>query len=980
MSLRHSGNAQAAVRQDGPAHSTTVLDRLTRLAARLLRVPVAAVSLVGDSRQVFLSTVGQSPELAYAPCRHVIEADAPQIVSDARARTAAPGAGGYAGFPLRSPRGETLGSFCVVDVEPRDWTAEELATLEDLAAAAEAELAARRADTEMRARAARSQGRLDAANAVSVDRVETRFRSMFESSPIGVALVGLDGSWVRVNAAVADITGYSIDELLAGTFQSITHPADLDSCLDLVARMVAGEAHSARLQKRYVRRDGTSVWCMVSVVLLRDDEGRPLQFLMQMVDIDVERRSQDQAEALAARETYRLRTTISIQREVAAAASDLGTALRLIAERTLTAIPADGAVVGLVEDEVLRPAATAGSLAHRTMFEAPLDGSLSGLAVRTKTTLRCDDTTTDPRVQPALAQALGMRSLIIAPLLVDGKPVGVLTVSSGRPHAFDDADAQQLTLLADALSGALRHAEEAEHRARLLAQANEAVAALQLSEARFRSSFDNSPLGMAITSLRPGDLGTVLQANPALAEITGYAMEELTGRTVHHYHHPYDHAETDRTLAALRDGALDTGIAAKRYRHADGHIVWVQIHGAVVRDENGRPLHLITQVQDVTARRAMDEQLRQRAQLLDLTQDAVIVRDLSGRVLYWNPAAERVYGWPADLIIGHDLDRLLGTEWTGGDDRRSVTDTLLRDGLWAGEIEHRRADGRRVTVLSRKAVQCDEDGNPFAILSINTDVTAGREAERARDAAIADLAERNCQLEAANQLKQDLIGMLGHEIGNPLSSIMGYTETLFDSWDVLPPERQKVMLGAVDRNAQLLDGIVREVLAMVAVDAGKLTAVPEPVAVRAHLEATLTCSDPGVRALDRFGSASRVQARVECRDDLKAAVQPGHLDQMLTNLISNAAKYGGGATALIAETAGDQVRIVVRDNGAGVPADLRPHLFTRFARAEGTAGTVKGTGLGLYIVRELARANGGDLSYEPAPDGGSMFVITLPAA
>ncbi|MFF5078413.1 PAS domain S-box protein [Actinoplanes sp. NPDC000266] len=991
MVLRHSGQPSAALSSrllDGQAQGGGVLDRLTRLASRLLGAPVAAVSLVGDDRQVFLSAVGEPPGLAYSPCRHVVEADAPLIIGDIRAdgrvrdraELTALGVAAYAGYPLRSPRGETLGSFCVIDVEPRDWTAEELSTLGDLAAAAESELAARLADTEIRTRAARAQAQLDTAKAVTADGLEARFRSMFESSPIGVALVGLDGSFLRVNAAIATITGYSLDELLASNFQSLTHPADLEASLDMVTRMVAGEAHTMRVHKRYMRRDGTPVWCMVSVVLLRDDENRPLQFLMQMVDIDVERRSQDQAEALAARETYRLRTTISIQREVAAAASDRGEALRLIAERTLTAIPADGAVVGLVHGPVLRAAAKAGSLANREMPEAPIANSLSGVAVRTRTTLRCDDTTEDPRVEPAMCEALGMRSLIIAPLLVDGNPVGVLTVSSGRPNAFDEADEQQLTLLADALSGALRHAEEAEHRARLLRQANEAVAALQDSEARFRSAFDNSPLGMALTSLRPDNLGVVLQSNAAMAAITGYSIEDLVGGHVHQFHHPYDHAETDRHLAALCAGDVDTAIVSKRYRHADGHLVWVQIHGAVVRDEAGVPHYLITQVQDVTASRAIDEQLRQRAQLLDLTQDAVIVRDLSGRVLYWNPAAERVYGWPADLIVGHDLDNLLGTEFTDGADRRSVTDALLSDGLWAGEIDHKRADGRRVRVLSRKAVQCDSEGNPFAILSINTDVTASREAEKARDAAIADLNERNQQLEDANQLKQDLIGMLGHEIGNPLSSILGYTETIADTWDVLPADRQRAMLAAVDRNAQLLNGIVREVLAMVTLDAGKLTATPEPVKVRSHLEAAVTTTDPGVRALDRFGSSSRIQARIDCTETLRVSVQPGHLDQMLTNLISNAAKYGGGATAVTAETTEGQIRIVVRDGGPGVPAELQPNLFSRFARAECTARTVKGTGLGLYIVRELARANGGDLRYEPAPGGGSMFVITLPVA
>jgi signal transduction histidine kinase len=108
-------------------------------------------------------------------------------------------------------------------------------------------------------------------------------------------------------------------------------------------------------------------------------------------------------------------------------------------------------------------------------------------------------------------------------------------------------------------------------------------------------------------------------------------------------------------------------------------------------------------------------------------------------------------------------------------------------------------------------------------------------------------------------------------------------------------------------------------------------------------------------------------------------MQPGHFDHILTNLISNAAKYGGGATAIVAAPAGHaQVMVEVRDEGPGVPAEFRARLFDRFSRADRTAGTVSGTGLGLYIVRELARANGGDVRYRPAPTRGSIFVVTLP--
>jgi signal transduction histidine kinase len=227
-----------------------------------------------------------------------------------------------------------------------------------------------------------------------------------------------------------------------------------------------------------------------------------------------------------------------------------------------------------------------------------------------------------------------------------------------------------------------------------------------------------------------------------------------------------------------------------------------------------------------------------------------------------------------------------------------------------------------------------------------------------------ELAERNRELEAANQLKSDLIGMLGHEINNPLAMILGYVDLALTEEDVPPPVEE--LLGNIHRGARRLDAIVHEVLALVSIDAGRLTALPRPIRVADHIDAALAAT--GTNGVP-----------VTCPPDLVAAMQPGHFDHILTNLISNAAKYAGGATAIVAApTREASVTVEVRDEGPGVPPDFRGHLFDRFARAARTAGTVSGTGLGLYIVRELARANGGDVDYRPAPARGSIFVLTLP--
>ncbi|WP_189333751.1 sensor histidine kinase [Actinoplanes ianthinogenes] len=479
--------------------------------------------------------------------------------------------------------------------------------------------------------------------------------------------------------------------------------------------------------------------------------------------------------------------------------------------------------------------------------------------------------------------------------------------------------------------------------------------------------------------------------------------------------------------------------------------------------------------------------------VLEIIPTAVIVRDLTGRILWWNGGAERLYGWPADAAYGHVTHRLFSTTYVDGGSLAEQTAALERDGHWDGTMQHLTATGRTVTVLSRQVLYRPEnDDAPVQVLEINTDVTAARAAqqalglseqrfraqftqspvgqairsldgaliavntafagmlgrrpeevigritgdellhpesvpgvqrqfarlfageadsythearlrhadghwvdveatvslvrdaeqrpehlivvitdicarataERARDQAAAALAERNAELEAADRFKLDMIGMLGHEINNPLQSILGFTDLLAAEMDPETPHGR--LVGIVNRQAERLDEIVREVLSLVSLDTGNIAAVRERLSLRAELARALEAT--GRRDVPVLGP------------DAKVLFHPAHLQQVVVNLLSNADKYAGGASVLRIEADGDRVRLRVEDRGPGVPEEFRPRLFERLARADQTAGTVRGTGLGLYIVRSLAQANHGDVRHEPHPDGGSVFVVEADAA
>lgn len=220
----------------------------------------------------------------------------------------------------------------------------------------------------------------------------------------------------------------------------------------------------------------------------------------------------------------------------------------------------------------------------------------------------------------------------------------------------------------------------------------------------------------------------------------------------------------------------------------------------------------------------------------------------------------------------------------------------------------------------------------------------------------------------------DVLGMLGHDIGAPLAVIGSYAAWGQEVLDHAAADRGsdkadvilKRCLQVIQRQSQRLDLLRNDLIAMAAMDARRITPRPEPV----HL-------------LPRLAAAAELRTRavrveIDCPEDLVCLVQPGHLDQILANLVSNAERYANRRLRLRgAAFDGSRLRITVEDDGPGVPPEAVERLFARFAH-EGTNRPAKaGSGLGLFIVRALAQLNGGTVVYEPDTEW-TRFTVSLP--
>lgn len=366
----------------------------------------------------------------------------------------------------------------------------------------------------------------------------------------------------------------------------------------------------------------------------------------------------------------------------------------------------------------------------------------------------------------------------------------------------------------------------------------------------------------------------------------------------------------------------------------------------------------------------------------------VLVADVTPRVLAQRAMDEaqalaRVGSWALTVATGEvsfsdELKRMVGVDATTSEmsigvlsvlihpeDRQRVLDNLAEASRTSASyaIGYRvvRPDGAVVEVLSQGQPVCDAHGAVVRMSGTMQDVTESNRAARA-------LARINGELREANRLNSDVIGMLGHDIGAPLTAIFGLSMLLVDDWEVLDEDRRRATVGRIAGAAGRMKGMVQSILALAAVDSGSIQPVQSEVDLALVLQELLTDLPDG----------DRVEVVVD------AEVPPVrfdrfHLTQVVTNLVTNAFRYGAEPVRVVVSADdGEGVRLAVRDAGAGVPDDAVATLFDRFGRTGEAQRRAGGTGFGLYVAGRLAAANSAAVAYRPAHGGEPHgFVLTF---
>ena len=342
-----------------------------------------------------------------------------------------------------------------------------------------------------------------------------------------------------------------------------------------------------------------------------------------------------------------------------------------------------------------------------------------------------------------------------------------------------------------------------------------------------------------------------------------------------------------------------------------------------------------------------------------MTSEAIIAADLdTERIVLWNPAATRLFGYEAGEAIGMPLEQLVPEDVRDDHLRglRSYRDGEPGSGTLVGrgavDLPGRTKSGEvRDIALSLTDVSTTGDSSVRHVLAVVRDVTAEREVER--------------RLQRTNDAMRDFVATASHDLRAPLTSVLGFARTIRDHGDLLGDEDRAASVDAIVRGAEHATRLVDDLLTLSQLQAGVLVTMATTVEVAA-------AAAEAVRQSGVAASTSGVAS------GLAVFVDGLHLERILVNFLVNAGRYGRPPVRVTADGEADGSAVVVRvwDAGDGVPDGFVPRLFTPFARADPSRRD--GTGLGLSIVRGLAEANGGEVSYERI-EGSSAFGVRLPA-
>ncbi len=782
---------------------------------------------------------------------------------------------------------------------------------------------------------------------------EARFRGAFETAAHGMALVSIEGKFIKVNRSLCNMLGYAEAELLQTQFQHITHPDDLQADLGYVESLLKGEISHYDMEKRYFHKNAQVIWILLSVSLVRGESGRPIHFVSQIQDITQRRLAE-----FRLRRLNRLHTVLS----------KVGEAIVRTRERqplyeAVCRIIVDHGLLRLVfvaaadtEDGVVEPVAQYGAelgTPPRHWMRLDLGGDPESLdtvatALRTGRPDVCNDIATTARVDAWREAALsrGLLSNASFPLKLQGVAIAALVLWAGETDYFQEDEIALMAAVADSLSFALEALEKEQRRQR--------AETLSAQLAVIVESSDAAIIGKTLD-------GVVTSWNRGAETIFGYSAEEMVGTSILRLVPADRTAEEDQIQEAIRRGDSVRSLETLR-RARNGRLINLSITVSPIRNDAGAIIGASKVAHDISQLKVSEARFRR---LTNSNVESVYFWNTRGQITGGNDAFLRLTGYSRDDLNSGRMNWVAMTppEYAAAD-QRALAEIVEHGHCATYEKEFIRKDGGRTSILIGAAVFEDNPSEGVCF--------------------VLDLTERN-QLE--QQLRQSqkmellgqLTGGIAHDFNNLLAIIqlnLGLIrDRLRDDPDL--QDMAGMALQATRRGANL----TQQLLAF----SRRQPLQPKTV----NIEYLLA----GMASLlgRTLGETIRLTTKIPA-GLWTTAIDPHKLENALLNLAVNAlhAMPGGGRLIIEASnkvldaayaaahpdaTAGDYVLVSVTDTGAGMAPEVLEHSLEPFFT---TKPVGRGSGLGLSMVHGFVRQSGGHLKIYSEPGRGTTVNLFLP--
>lgn len=468
-----------------------------------------------------------------------------------------------------------------------------------------------------------------------------------------------------------------------------------------------------------------------------------------------------------------------------------------------------------------------------------------------------------------------------------------------------------------------------------------------VSSETLRSFLEQAPDAVVIID----PTGRIVLVNAQTERLFGYPRDELVGANVEmllperfrdaHVHHRAAYLEDPRTR--LMGAGLDLF-----GRRADGSEFSVDISLSPLRGAEG--VLLAAAIRDTTERRReeaerVESEQRFRA-FLEFAPDAVVIIDTDGVIVIVNAQTEKLFGYARDELVGKRVEELLPERFRGahvGHRRNFLTDPRTRPMGEGLSLYGLRKDGSEFPVdISLGALRTERG---LLLVAAIRDITERKRLEDVRDAFIENAA---------------------HELRTPLSTLAGLGQVLAMHLREMSTQQVEESLAALRRQGERASTLVGNLLDLSQVDSGRATLNVRGVDLLSAVRGSIDSAPPPAgRSVD-----------VAIEEGVRVRADPVRLEQVITNLLVNAYRYGGPHIGISALVEGPDVVVSVEDDGIGVSPDVRERLFEPFTRGK-NAGAVSGSGIGLALVRRLVEAFGGAIWHESVDPHGARFLAKL---